>query len=93
MQPGYPQPYGVPVLPDQNGGLAIAGLVLGCVSLVLCIFNICDTPFIALGIIFSALGMKSMQRKTLAIVGLVLSLIALVLATGIFILEMAANGG
>lgn len=97
--PGYAQPaYGQPGMPaavpvpDQGGGMAIAGLIFGILALVFSIFNICDLPFIALGIIFSALGRRSVQRRTLATVGLVLSLVALLIGVVLIVLAVA-NGG
>ena len=82
MQPGYPQPYGVPVLPDQNGGQAIAGLVLGIISMLAWLLPICGLPVAIVGIVLSALGRKSVSRRTMATVGLVLSIIGLVLTLG-----------
>ncbi len=93
-QPGYGQP-GMPVAapaPDQGGGMAIAGLIFGILALVFSIVNICDVPFIALGIIFSALGRKSVQRRTLATVGLVLSLVGLLIAIVVVVLAIASGG-
>lgn len=82
-QPGYPgMPMGVP---DQNGGLAIAALVLGILSVVLALANICDTPFFALAIIFGALGLKSRERHGLALAGLILGIVGASLATLVFI--------
>jgi hypothetical protein len=89
--PPYMSPYG---MVDPNQGKATAGLVLGIITAILSVtwwiasifgliaFIVCGI----LGIIFSALGRRSLTKKTSATVGLVLSIIGLVLGILIFIL-------
>lgn len=93
-QPGYPPgyppgsyaaPYGAPyggAIPqrDTRAGFAIAALVLGIISLIFSCANICDMPFIVLGLIFGVLGLQSTTRRSLAVWGLVTAGIALVIA-------------
>lgn len=61
---------------DQNGGLAIAALILGIVGIPLAIFTLCDAPFIVLAITFGAAGLRSRRRHTLALAGLILGIIS-----------------
>lgn len=91
--PQYQAPYGAPYGPvygaaipqqDSRAGLAIAALVLGILSLVFSCANICDTPFIVLGLIFGVMGLQSTTRRSLAAWGLGLSIVALLIAIGIF---------
>ncbi len=72
--------------PQRTNGMAIAGLVVGIISLILWWI-----PFFGLvppivGIILSNLGRRAATGRTMAIVGLVLSIIALVLALIIVVL-------
>jgi hypothetical protein len=78
--PGYPAaPYQMPVAePDQKAGLAIAGLVMGIISLVASLLPLCGFPLAIGGLVFSILGRKS-SRRTMATVGLVLSSIGMAL--------------
>ncbi len=81
-------PYGVPgAVPttDRRAGYAIAGLVLGIISIVAAIFPICGFPVSIVGIIMSVLGRRSLTRRTLATVGLVLAIIGIVLTVLSFI--------
>jgi hypothetical protein len=86
--PGYGQQSmysGNPYMPapqsgGSNGGFAIAGLVLGIVSLVLFWFVYLGIPVAIVGIIMSALGRRSVERRTMATVGLVLSIVAIALS-------------
>jgi hypothetical protein len=93
-QPGYAYPiYNgammVPPMAETGKGLAIAGFVLGIVSLV------ADLTFVLwfigivaaiVGIVLSALGRRSFSYKHMATWGLVLSIIALALPLLIFML-------
>ena len=80
-------PYGqmaqqyAPVAPgtDSRGGFAIAGLVLGILSILSSWFPICGLPLPIIGIVMAALGRRSFSHRTLATVGMVLSIIALVI--------------
>jgi hypothetical protein len=58
-------------------GFAIAGLVIGIINLCTWILPICGGPVAVVGIILSALGLKS--SKGLAIAGIILSGLGLVL--------------
>lgn len=85
MPPAYPAPgcpaapYQMPVAePDQKAGLAIAGLVMGIISLVASLLPLCGFPLAIGGLVFSILGRKS-SRRTMATVGLVLSSIGMAL--------------
>ena len=75
-----PLPYGVPVrAPDKSMGFAIAGLVLGIIAIVSSWYPVCGLPIPIIGIVMSALGRRSVSYRTMATVGLVLSIIALVI--------------
>lgn len=75
-----PPPYGVPTrAPDKNMGFAIAGLVLGIIAIVSSWYPVCGLPLPIIGIVMSALGRRSASYRTMATVGLVLSIIALVI--------------
>ena len=89
QNPGYgPQgvyPGAAPYMPPiaqqgPNGGLAIAGLVLGIVSLVFFWTLYLGIPAAIVGIVLSILGRRSPQRRTMATIGLVLSILAIVFA-------------
>lgn len=92
-QPGYgvPNPYapysGVGVTPSQlepGRGQAVAGLVLGIIGLLAWLVPLLGVPVSIVGIVLSALGRRSVSRRTMATVGLVLSIISLVLTIGLF---------
>ena len=75
-----PLPYGVPArAPDRSMGFAIAGLVLGIIAIVSSWYPVCGLPIPIIGIVMSALGRRSVSYRTMATVGLVLSIIALVI--------------
>ena len=79
--PGAQTPYEVPTAaPYQGGGYAIAGLTLGIVSIISAVFPICGLPFALVGIIVSVLGRRSISRRTMATIGLVLSIIGIALS-------------
>ena len=87
QSPGYaPQgaysgtPYMQAAPQGQGSGLAIAGLVLGIVSLVLFWTLYIGIPAAIVGIVLSVLGRRDPQRRTMATVGLVLSILAIVFA-------------
>lgn len=69
--------YGVPQPKDQ-GGFAIASLVLGIVDLLAWLLPICGLPIGIAGIILGAIGAKSSKRG-MAIAGIILCAIAIVL--------------
>ncbi len=86
--PPGPYGYGVPTAPAEPGsGLAIAGLILGIISL---LTPFCGVPIAIAGIITSVMGRRSVSRRTMATVGLVLSIIAIGLWTLLFFSYFAA---
>jgi len=93
-QPGYAYPvYNgammAPPMAEPGKGLAIAGFVLGIVSLVADLtFVLWFVGIVAaiVGIVLSALGRRSFSYKHLAMWGLVLSIIALALPVLLFLL-------
>jgi hypothetical protein len=81
-QPAFAaSPFAPPAAPpDSRRGTAIAGLVLGILSVFAAILPICGLPFAVAGIVVSVLGRRSPSLRTMATVGLVLSIAAIVLA-------------
>lgn len=95
---GAPQQYGyaaVPVAqPEKGGGLAIAGLILGIVSIPVAFFPICGFIAAILGFIFSILGRRAPSKRTMATIGMILSIIGFVLAivfTGLNLALLMSN--
>jgi hypothetical protein len=78
QQQFYPPVTSTPAEPGK--GLAVAGLVLGIISLVFCFVPYIGFPVSIVGIFLAAFGRRSITRRTMATVGLVLSIIGLVLA-------------
>ncbi|GEM_PF-3864612 len=76
-QPSSPYVVVVPVPVTRGGGFSIAGFVLGLIGALTGIILPCGATFIVLGVIYSILGMRSGERKGLAIAGLVLALVGL----------------
>jgi hypothetical protein len=64
--------------PETGGGFAIAGLILGIVSIPIALFAICGYITAILGFIFSLLGMRAPSKRTMAIIGLVLSILGFI---------------
>ncbi len=64
-------------------GFAIAGLVIGIINLCTWWFPICGAPIAIVGIILSALGLKS--AKGMALAGIILSGLGLLLGIGLVI--------
>ena len=89
----YASPYGAPVQPTKADAYALTGLILGIVSGVCCCIPFIGLPCAILGIIFSAKGMKSTNRKAMAVIGLILSIIFTVCnaATGYSVIVGLAN--
>jgi hypothetical protein len=89
-RPLYPAPYPAPPSipqaprrePDEGGGMAVAAMVLGIVSVSLALFSVCDFPFGIIGIVLGILGLRSVRRPHIAKAGLALSSIGLVMAIG-----------
>lgn len=75
-EPVSPQP-----APSGNARtFAIISLVLGLFNLCAWLFPICGFPLAITGLVLGYLGMKAPEQKNLAIVGMVLSGLALLLA-------------
>jgi hypothetical protein len=74
------QPTPTPAKPDR-GGLAIASLVLGIISLCAWLLPICGIPFSGVAIVLGALSMGS-SRRAMAIAGLIMGVLALLLSLG-----------
>ena len=68
-------PYPAPVQPTKADGYALTGLILAIVSGVCCCIPFIGLPCAILGIIFSAKGMQSETRRTMAVIGLILAII------------------
>ncbi len=84
--PGFGPPvgYGAPPYPArlaQADSMAVAGLILGILSIPVAGVALCGFIFGVLGLIFSLQGRASPRNHTLATVGVVLSIIGLALAT------------
>ncbi|NUP46729.1 MAG: DUF4190 domain-containing protein, partial [Catenulispora sp.] len=81
--PGYPPPYyGPPMMVQRTNGNAVAGMVLGIISLVLFWAWFLGPVLAVLGIIFSGVGISQCGRqnqegKGMAVAGLVCSLISI----------------
>jgi hypothetical protein len=83
-QPGTPPPVSMPPAHEQDAGnnMAMAGLVLGILSIIGC----CVPAFGILGVVFSALalsrerppGHPETSHKSMALAGLILSIIGLI---------------
>ena len=86
-QPVYPGGGYVPSMPEPGKGMAISGFVLGIISVCLSCVPFVGIILAVLGLIFSALGQKSVTARGLAIAGLVLSIIAIAVA-GLFLLAV-----
>ena len=84
QQGAYPQQYGYPqasvpmAQPERGGGFAIAGLILGIVSIPIALFAICGYITAILGFIFSIIGMRAPSKRTMAIIGLILSILGFI---------------
>ena len=65
----------------MNNGKATAGFTSGIIGLIAWILPLFGYPVNIIGIIMSSIGLKS-EKRTKAIIGLVLSIIGLVLTLG-----------
>lgn len=79
------QQYAPAAAPDSNSrnGFAIAGLVLGIISILSSWIPLCGLPLPIIGIVMSALGRRSYSHRTMALVGLILSIVAIVIGVTI----------
>lgn len=72
--------------PSEGMGLAIAGMIFGILSIVLCICNLFDFVIVLPGIILSSIALAGHnQGKGMAIAGLVCSIIGFLLSGFIFL--------
>jgi hypothetical protein len=81
-----PPPYGYPA-PRSSNGKAIAALVFGILSIVLCWLSFFDAIFVILGLVFSLVVLKETKVRRpgdgrgLAVAGLVCTIVGALLAT------------
>lgn len=75
---------------DSRGGFAIAGLVLGIISILSSWIPFCGLPLPIIGIVMSALGRRSFSHRTMAMVGLILSIVAIVIGIAITAIGLIA---
>ena len=91
-----PPPYHGYVQPKTGNGKAVAGLVLGILSIVMCWLFFFDAVFVVLGLIFSLLALSEAKSRPgapgrgMAIGGLVCTIVGAVLATVITVLLVHA---
>ncbi|HEY1718067.1 MAG TPA: DUF4190 domain-containing protein [Verrucomicrobiae bacterium] len=92
--PQVPPTIAPPNQPRTNNSFAIAGLIFGIVSFLCC----CKFLFAPLGIVFSLIGLSQINRhpelyegRSLAIAGLVLSIVSLLLAVVLVIFALATG--
>ncbi len=93
QRPAGRESYGYPVQPTREDSSALTGLILSIVGGVCSCAPFIGLPCAILGIIFSAKGMKSANRRAMAVIGLILSIIFTVcnLVTGYSAAVMLAN--
>ena len=95
VNPGYPpNPQGPQSQQPQGNGLAVAGMVLGIITLVLCWVPFLNWLLALLAIVFGAIGIgragKVGRGKGMAITGLVCGAVGAIL--GVVILLLAVRG-
>ncbi|GAC1434366.1 MAG: hypothetical protein PVS3B3_05720 [Ktedonobacteraceae bacterium] len=76
--PYYAAPY--PVASEPGSALAIAGFILGIISIFTSWFPFFGLIMPIVGIVLSALGRRSVSKRLLATIGLVLSIVAIVIS-------------
>lgn len=74
----YAAPY--PAQTGQGDGMAVAGFILGIISIPMAVSAFCGLIFGALGLVFSLRGRASIRNHNWAIAGIVLSCIGLALS-------------
>lgn len=77
-------------VPEWKGYTAIASLVVGVLSLCASFIPCCGCTMSIIGVVCGILGLPS-DKKTLAIIGIVLSGLALMISGGIFIFNLVTG--
>ena len=88
MQPQYQMQQPVAAVPHHGSGMAVAALVLGIISLVLCWIWFIGIPIGILAIVFGVLSKKQPANKGMAMAGLVTGIIGVVLAIVIVVIAL-----
>src|SRR5258708_27741263 len=84
--PAFPYPYAPP---DPNGGMAIAALILGIVSIVFAWTIVCSIPFAIVGIVMGELGRQSAPKRAMATWGIALSIAGILFSLAWIALQVA----
>ena len=74
-RPAAAPTYAAPPQPTKADGYALTGLILAIVSGVCCCIPFIGLPCAVLGIIFASKGLESENRRTMALIGLILAII------------------
>ena len=91
----YPPPPPMPPQVEPGRGQALAGLIVGIISLIVWFIPCVGLPVSIVGIIMSVIGRRSISHRTIATVGLVLSIIGLVVAlvyNSIWVVSLSTPG-
>ena len=75
--------------PSNKDSFAVVGLCMAILSIVSCCIPYISLPAAVLGIIFSAMGLKSQMRHTMALIGLIISIVFIVFGVVIMILSVS----
>ncbi len=75
--------------PSNKDSFAVVGLCMAILSIVSCCVPYISLPAAILGIIFSAMGLKSQTRHTMALIGLIISIVFIVFSVVILILSVS----
>ncbi len=86
--PYYAAPY--PVASEPGSALAIAGFILGIISIFTSWFPFFGLVMPIVGVILSLLGRRAVSKRLLATIGLILSIVALVISLGVIALIFIA---
>ncbi len=92
LQPAYQPSYPPPGAPSQGNGLAVAGMVVGIVSIPLFFLNWIDIIIGIVGLVLSIVGLNRSKRlggtgRGMAIAGIVTSAVGIV-AAAIFLIAV-----
>jgi len=97
QNPGYGQQQQVPyysapyqTASDPGPAFAIAGFVLGIISIFTCWFPSFGILMLIVGIVLSLLGRRAKSKRVFSIIGLVLSIVALVISLVVILLIIIA---